>query len=181
MTQFFLFDSTQSQKVLIWLNSWLSMALQELIQINSWLKTDFQNWIQNFKLTYYSKSFQNFDSNQLMTQKTFQNLDSNQLMTEWCYSFWVLYDLRGAFNFTVDLVWPFVGFPLNCWFHMTFSGLSTQVPFWWIGMNQLMAQGVSQRLESIHLSIWVAVQELTQNQLMAQVVLINSQVLIQIA
>ena len=61
----FLFYSTQSQNVLIWLNSWLTMTL------NNWLKsTPDSKWISElwFKLTHDSKSFRNLDSNQLMTQ-----------------------------------------------------------------------------------------------------------------
>ena len=42
----FLSDSTQSQKVLIRINSWLILALQELIQISSRVKMDFFNLIQ---------------------------------------------------------------------------------------------------------------------------------------
>ena len=40
------FDSTQSQKVLIRLNSWLTMALEKLIEISSRLKMDFWNLIE---------------------------------------------------------------------------------------------------------------------------------------
>ena len=71
----FLFDSTQSPKVLIQ----LTMALQELIQISSRLKTDFRSLIQiDSRL---KKLPEYFHSNQLTTQKkTFQNFDSNRLI-----------------------------------------------------------------------------------------------------
>ena len=55
-TTHFLFDSTQSQKVFILLNSWLTMALQDLIQISSRLKLISKIW---FNSTHDSKSFQN--------------------------------------------------------------------------------------------------------------------------
>ena len=94
-TTHFLFDLTQSQKVLIRLNSWLPMALQKLIQISSRLKMDFWSSIQIDsglkKLPEYFDSnqlttqntFQNCDSNRLMTQKTLWNTDSNQMMIQW--------------------------------------------------------------------------------------------------
>ena len=75
----FLFDSTQSQKFLIGLNSWLTMALQEWIQISSWLKMDFWNLIQiDSRL---KKLPECFNSYQLMTHNAFQNFGLNQLMT----------------------------------------------------------------------------------------------------
>ena len=104
-----------------------------------------------FKSTRDSKSLQNFDSNQLTTQETFQNLDSNQLMTQWCYSFPVSFDIFWAFNFTVDLVWPFWGFQLKSSIHMNFLRLSTQVPSRQTDLNQLMTQAVSRSLEAIKL------------------------------
>ena len=66
-TQFFLFESTWSQKVLIRPNSWLTMVLQELIQISWRLKMDFWKLI---KIDSQLQKIQGyFDSNQLMTQK----------------------------------------------------------------------------------------------------------------
>ena len=92
----FLFDSTQSQKVLIYwygsthdsqwfYNNWfkstrLKMDLWNVIQIDSWLKKLPEFW---FKST---------------LTKCFQNLDSNQLLTRWCYSFPVSHDLFWAFS-----------------------------------------------------------------------------------
>ena len=56
------------------------MTLQELIQISSRLKMDFGNLI---KIDSRLKNLQEyFDSYQLITQKTFQDFDSNQLMTK---------------------------------------------------------------------------------------------------
>ena len=91
-------------------------------------------------------------------------------------------DLFWAFNFIVDLVYIFLGFPLNADFAWPFLGLSAQV-IWFestprlTDLNQLTSQAVSRRLESIQLVTEAAFQELTQNQLMTQV---DSQVLIQI-
>ena len=91
-------------------------------------------------------------------------------------------DLFWAFNFIVDLVYLFLGFPLNADFAWPFLGLSAQV-IWFesnprlTDLNQLTSQAVSRRLESIQLVTEAAFQELTQNQLMTQV---DSQVLIQI-
>ena len=67
----FLFHSIQSQKVLIRLNSWLTIALQELIQIGpmDWLEMDFWNLIQIDPRLKNLPEY--FDSNQLTTQ-TFQ-------------------------------------------------------------------------------------------------------------
>ena len=123
------------------------------------------------------KNSQNFHSNQLMTQKTFQNLDSNQLVTLWCYSFpvsydlfWLStlllawYDLLWAFHSCVDFVWHFLGF--------RHKRLPRQT-----NLSYLRTQAVSRRLESIQFMTQVAFHELTQNQLMTQV---HSQILIQI-
>ena len=89
-----LFYSTQSQKVLIRLNSWLTMASQELIQISCPLKMDFWNLIPiDSRLKMLQEDF---DSNQITSQKisriliridswlkTIWNIDSNQVMTQW--------------------------------------------------------------------------------------------------
>ena len=64
----FLFDLTKSQKVLIRLNSWHTMALQEWFQISSRLKMDFWNVIQIDSLL--KKLPEYFDSNQLKTKKS---------------------------------------------------------------------------------------------------------------
>ena len=142
----FLFDSTHPQKALIRLNSWLTMASQDLIQINSRFKMDVWNLIQ---IDLQLKKLPEFWLKSVLDWKRFQNLDSNQLMTQWCYSFPVSFDLFGAFNFIVDSVWPFLG-------------LLTQVPFWQIDLNQLMTQAVSRRHESIQLMTQVDSQVLIQ-------------------
>ena len=119
----YLSDSTQSHKVLIRLNSWLTMVLQELTQINSRLKNDFWNLIQS---THGLKSFQSYDSDQLTTQKTVQNLDSNRLMTH--KSIWNIDSNKVVtqwFESTVDFVDLF-------WASLNFDDLfghSTQVPW----------------------------------------------------
>ena len=87
-----------------------------------------------------------------MTQETFQNLDSNQLMTQWCYSFPVSFDLFWAFNFTVDLVRRFLGFSTQVFTsYELFWGLSTQVPYRQTNLNMLTTQAVSRRPEAIQL------------------------------
>ena len=73
------FDSTQSQKVLIWLNLWITMALQDLIQINSRLTMVFWNLIHIDSWLKMLPEY--FDLNQLTTQKSFHNFDSNWLVT----------------------------------------------------------------------------------------------------
>ena len=114
-TTHFLFHSTQYQKALIRLNSWLTMVFQKLIQISSWLKMDFWNSIQidsrlqnlpeyfdSNKLT-TQKTFQNFNSYRLMTQ-TIWNIDSNEVMTQWFESTVDFVDLLWAFT---KFRWPF--------------------------------------------------------------------------
>ena len=152
-----------------------------LIQIDSRLKMLPEFW---FKCTHDRTAFQNFDSDQLMTQKTQEcwfgpTHDSMilfifSLLLTPCNLFW-------TFNPTVDLfggfplVWPFCvkashdPFVLNCWLRMTVFRLSIQVPSREIDLNQLMVQAVSLRLELIQLMIQAAFQELTKNKLMTQV------------
>ena len=79
-TTHLLFDSTRPYKVLIRLNSWFTMALQELIQISSRLKMDF--WVKIQIESRLKNLSEYFDSNQLATQKGFQNFDLNRLMTQ---------------------------------------------------------------------------------------------------
>ena len=109
-----------------------------------------------------SKRFQNFDSNQLTTQKN-HNLDSDQLVTQRCYSFPVSHDLFlgiqlycclgmtcfGAFHSSVDFVWLFwafdsSAFPTN-WFESAHDSSS-----------------ISETLESIQLMTQQTFQELTR-------------------
>ena len=138
------FRINYSQKVLIRLNSWLTMVLQELIQISSRLKMDFWKLIQidsrpkSFKdifiqINSWLKKIQDFDSNQLMTQKTW-NIDLNRVMTQW-------------FESTIDLVDLFLGFHS---ISLTFFGLSLNFvylfgvfnkfrwPFWDIQLSALI-------------------------------------------
>ena len=74
---FFLFDSTQSQKVLLRLNSCLTMALQELIQINSSTLQELIQITSRLKMIFFIK----FDSNRLTTQYFPEYFYSNQLTT----------------------------------------------------------------------------------------------------
>ena len=121
------------------------MALQELVQISPWLKMDF--WKLNQIDSRLKKLPEYFYSNQLTTQKTFQNFDSNRLMTQklsgiliriksWLNdSNQLLISLTffgPSLNF-VDLFWaytkfrwPFLGFHS---ISLTFFGHSTQVPW----------------------------------------------------
>ena len=107
----------------------------------------FQNFDSNRRTTH--KVFQSFDSNQLTTQKavpnfdsdrlttqtTFWNFDSNQLMTQSYHYDWVSvpldltsYDLFWASSIGFDLVWPFLGFRLEC------------LPEKWIRINSWLKQ-----------------------------------------
>ena len=119
-TTHFLFDSTPSQKGLIRINSWLTMALQDLIQINSRLKWIYEVWFQS---THDSKSSQIFYSNQLTTQENFSESwvesthDSIMLFIPsfvWHFlgiePYWWLGWLFWAFHSSVNFVWPFWAF-----------------------------------------------------------------------
>ena len=108
---FFLFDTTQSQKVFIRLNSWLTMALQELIQISSRPKVAFWNLTQIDPRLKKLPEF--FDSNQLKTQETFQNFYSNRPMTQKLS--WILIRMKSYLNDSNQcwFRWPFLGFSLN--------------------------------------------------------------------
>ena len=90
------------------------MTLQELIQINSRLEMDFLNLTQvDSRLKklpeYYfdanqltTQTFQNFDSNRLMTQNPIWNIDWNQVMTQWLESTVDIVDLFGLSRNLVD-------------------------------------------------------------------------------
>ena len=124
-----------------------------------------------FDSTYYN-GFAGLDSNQLTTQNGFLKFkidsrlkklqeslfksthDLKNFSESWFESthdsmmifipsfVWALW----AFNSTVDLVRPFLDFPLKVWLHMILFGLSTQVLSRQIDSNQLMTQAVSWRL-----------------------------------
>ena len=118
-SKYFWFESTWSPKVLIRLNSWLTMALQKLIQISSRLKMDFWKLIQiDLRL---KKLQEYFDSNQLITLKTFQDFDSNQLMTKKNLEHWFELSLDSMIRINCRFRWPFLGLSLN---FADFFGLS---------------------------------------------------------
>ena len=130
-TQSFRFDSTQSQEVMILLNSWLTMAFQEFIQINSQLDMTFLNLTQidsrlkriprySFRSTHGSSGFPGNQIKLLMTQDASPRFDSNPLMTQ-SKNIWFRVDslfdsesylclARCRISFEIGLVWFFVPF-----------------------------------------------------------------------
>ena len=83
----------------------------------------FQNILIQNQLT-TQKTFQNFDSNWLMTPKSNWNIDSNQVMAQWFESTADVVDFFGlslnfvelfwALHSSVEFVWPFLGIRLKC-------------------------------------------------------------------